>query len=166
MSFKPYLGQSYEAIKNVLLQSRQLFIDPAFPADNSSIAKCKWFLDGNNVEWKRAKDICSNPKFIVNGIHPGDLGQGKIGDCWFLAAVATLLTESEHLKKVIPIDQSFDDGQYAGIFHFRFWINGEWYDVVVDDFLPCDTNYNLIFGQNKLKKTKCLDLYWKKHMLN
>jgi hypothetical protein len=34
------------------------------------------------------------------------------------------------LAQVIPQDQSFDDDKYTGMFHFRFWRYGEWFDIV------------------------------------
>jgi len=38
------------------------------------------------------------------------------------------LTVPEYYGRVIPENQNFDKGNYAGIFHFRFWNSGEWID--------------------------------------
>ena len=77
MSFKPYLDQNYEEIKQKCLQSGKLFKDKLFPANDSSIARIK---TKQQVVWKRPHEIVENPQFIVNNIVPNDLDQGQIGD--------------------------------------------------------------------------------------
>lgn len=54
-------------------------------------------------------------------------------------------TNKDLLNFIVPKEQSFDK-DYAGIFRFRFWLYGEWVEVVVDDKLPSKNN-NLIFSR-------------------
>jgi hypothetical protein len=63
---------------------------------------------------------------------------------------AAIAQQPELFVKVVPTDQSFDASDYAGIFHFRFWIYGVWYDVVIDDRLPVWKDAgSLVFCKNK-----------------
>lgn len=59
----------------------------------------------------------------------------------------------EYINKVVPTDQSFNDGDYCGLFHFRIWRNGYWIDVVVDDYLPVRGD-NLAFCRNEKDKNE------------
>ncbi|KAM5235027.1 calpain-9 [Ctenodactylus gundi] len=126
-------GQSFEQLRQSCLSAGALFEDPDFPAGNSSL----FFSDRPQVPfvWKRPGDIVENPEFIRGGATRTDICQGDLGDCWLLAAIASLTLNKRALARVVPQDQCFGPG-YAGIFHFQFWQHSEWLDVVVDDRLP------------------------------
>ncbi|XP_036972322.1 calpain-9 [Acanthopagrus latus] len=130
-------GKSFEQLRSECLQKGVLFEDPDFPATDSSL-----FFSQSvpvNIEWKRPKELCENPKFIVGGADRTDICQGQLGDCWLLAAIASLTLKKDALARVVPHDQDFDD-RYAGIFHFQFWQHNKWLDIVVDDRLPSVRN--------------------------
>ena len=81
IEFTPYRDQIFDKLKASSLESGKLFEDPEFPATDKSLFK---FNKQHNVTWKRAKEICKDPQFIVNGISPNDLDQGTLGD-WFVS---------------------------------------------------------------------------------
>ena len=126
-------GQNFEALRQECLDNGDLFTDPEFPPDDQSL----YFSQDPPFafEWKRASEICDNPRLFEDGASRFDINQGELGDCWLLAALANLTLNKKLLYKVVPLDQSFTE-DYAGIFHFKFWQYGEWVDVVIDDYLP------------------------------
>uniref|UniRef100_A0AAX7TXU0 Calpain 9 n=1 Tax=Astatotilapia calliptera TaxID=8154 RepID=A0AAX7TXU0_ASTCA len=130
-------GKSFEQLRHECLMKGVLFEDPDFPAKDSSL----FFSEKVpvHIEWKRPTEICKNPKFILDGADRTDICQGQLGDCWLLAAVASLTMKKEALARVVPPDQEFNQ-RYAGIFHFQFWNHNKWLDVVVDDRLPTVRN--------------------------
>uniref|UniRef100_A0A8C3K8K1 Calpain catalytic domain-containing protein n=1 Tax=Calidris pygmaea TaxID=425635 RepID=A0A8C3K8K1_9CHAR len=126
-----YLGQDFGRLQEECRRSGSLFRDPAFPPAPASLGFRELgpgTAKTHGVQWKRP---------TVRLINGRDLGgiRMDIGDCWLLAAIASLTLNESLLHRVVPHGQSFQHG-YAGIFHFQIWQFGEWLDVVVDDYLP------------------------------
>ncbi|XP_069118046.1 calpain-9-like isoform X4 [Argopecten irradians] len=136
--FAGVLNQNYDEIKAKCLAEGILFEDPEFEACDESIFFSK--KPSRPFEWKRPTEICDNPQFIdAQGASRFDVQQGELGDCWLLAATASLTINKTLFARVVPTDQNFTD-DYCGLFRFRFWHQGDWVEVLVDDRLP--TYYN------------------------
>ncbi|KAL7273069.1 hypothetical protein RUND412_004093 [Rhizina undulata] len=95
-------------------------------------------IDGLINKWDKVKplgvsrveDIFEDPKFYINGATAGDVEQGKIGDCWFLAALA-IITNVEGLIERVCVARDEETGVYG----FVFYRDGEWTSTIVDDQL-------------------------------
>lgn len=132
-----------------LVSQQLLFVDSTFPQDEA--------LQVEGIKWKRPKEICECPRFIVDGATRMDVCQGNLSNCWFLSAVACLSLYPQLLEQVMPMEQDFGDG-YNGKFRFQFWQYGHWVEMVVDDLLPTvqtiqdgRSYYNLLFVHSKDK---------------
>ncbi|KAL3518927.1 hypothetical protein ACH5RR_021516 [Cinchona calisaya] len=142
------------AVKEALLaRGESHFTDQEFPPNDRSL-----FVDPNNPlsklqvvsEWMRPTEIVrekhldSPPCLFSGAANPSDVCQGRLGDCWFLSAVA-VLAEVSHVSKVIITPEYNDEGIYT----VRFCIQGEWVPVVVDDWIPCESPGKPAFATSK-----------------
>jgi len=139
----PHNGMKYEDLKAHVLEQGELYEDPDFPATDASLFFSR--EPPREFEWKRPKEIRDDPKFLVDGASRFDITQGMLGDCWLLAAVASLVSNQGLFDQVIPIkDIDFDSDEYCGLFVVRFWQYGRCVEVVVDDRLHTYNN-QLVF---------------------
>ncbi|CAI2385872.1 unnamed protein product [Moneuplotes crassus] len=121
------------------------YIDPSFPPDNTSI------YDVTNIDefpldeapvWKRPIEFMDGrPHLFYDDPEPNDINQGALGDCWFLAAMASL-AESPAMIKRLFLHQEYNE---YGIYQLRICKNGEWVVVTIDDYIPCYLNGGPIF---------------------
>uniref|UniRef100_A0A914H1V6 Calpain catalytic domain-containing protein n=1 Tax=Globodera rostochiensis TaxID=31243 RepID=A0A914H1V6_GLORO len=128
------------------LQEKRLYEDVDFPASDQSLFFSR--RPPESVQWLRPGEIVREPQLITEGHSRFDVIQGKLGDCWLMAAAANLTLRDELFYRVVPPDQSFTEN-YAGIFHFQFWQYGRWVDVVVDDRLPCSLEGELLYMHSR-----------------
>lgn len=124
------------------------FIDPSFPPDDSSIYDTtndeEYPLEEVSV-WKRPHEFMyGRPKLFLDNPDPNDIIQGSLGNCWFLAAIASL-AESPAIVKRLFINQKYNE---FGIYQLRICKNGEWVVVTIDDYFPCSSNGGPIFCSN------------------
>ena len=89
---------------------------------------------------------------MVGGASRLDINQGMLGDCWFLAAVASLTQEEKLINRVLCLDENVDFGSsnYCGALKFNIWQDGHWTEVIIDDRLPTYRN-KLVFMHSKEK---------------
>ncbi|KAI0016291.1 hypothetical protein F4780DRAFT_760017 [Xylariomycetidae sp. FL0641] len=84
---------------------------------------------------KRVHEIFEKPTFMKE-IDGGDVKQGALGNCWFVASLSALANVEAGIKRVcVEYDTRI------GIYGFVFYRDGEWIYSIVDDKLyltsPC-----------------------------
>lgn len=109
---------------------RSLFVDPEHPPSKLQVVS-KWLRPSEIVT---TTNVDSRPCLFSGATNPSDVCQGRLGDCWFLSAVA-VLTEVSGISEVIITSEYNEEGIYT----VRFCIQGEWVPVVVDDWIPCES---------------------------
>jgi Calpain family cysteine protease len=82
----------------------------------------------HRVDW-----IYDDPKFTIDGYGSSDILQGSNGDCWWLAAVATLCSVEGVMQKICVAKD-----EECGVYGFVFFRDGAWIYTVIDDNLYLD----------------------------
>jgi hypothetical protein len=87
--------------------------DPDFPPSAASIGTWKG-LDEKTVtekiEWRRGDSVCAlaageHARLFSGAIEPADIGQGQLGDCWLMTALACLAEYPGAIQRVFLTDQ-------------------------------------------------------------
>ena len=133
----PFDIMDQNEIKQKLREFRlENFLDPSFPPTDTSLydleSEEEYPLDEKPV-WKRPKEFMENPELYHNGIDPNDINQGALGNCWFMASIASV-AEIPALIKRLFITKEYNE---EGIYQMKLCKNGEWVKVTVDDYFPC-----------------------------
>lgn len=135
------------SLSQLLRKSGDQFTDSSFPPTDASLYGSGnsggEFLSGlGGIEWKRSGEIGQHDREAVvfsDDLDPDDVAQGKLGDCYFLAALASCASAADdHLLKDLIIEEGHDVGLYG----VKFFVSGHWVTVVVDDLFPCTADEN------------------------
>ncbi|PHT37521.1 Calpain-type cysteine protease DEK1 [Capsicum baccatum] len=101
-------GESYFTDQEFPPHDRSLFMDPDNPSSKLQVVS----------EWMRPTDIVKekhlgNHPCLFSGVaNSSDVCQGRLGDCWFLSAVA-VLTEVSRISEVIISPEYNQEGIYT-----------------------------------------------------
>ena len=141
---KYYLNQ--KPPKNI----RGRFIDELFlPNIDSIISKkendsvndkehIETLLNPNEIEWKRISDVYPNAAVYEENLNIEDINQGKIGLCYFLSSLASLMKYQKYLSQIFLTKKTNNKCYYEIV----LFVNGEFQIVIIDDFIPFLKNKN------------------------
>lgn len=90
---------------------------------------------GGKIKFMRPPEFSEHFTFLKDGVEPGDIVQGALGDCWFLGALSVLGSRPDLLSRVLPADLGAS-GARTGKYVFRLFKFGEWHEVTIDDRVP------------------------------
>lgn len=132
-----------ERILQICMENNLPFVDLSFPPVQESIAAgaSKPF---KQLPWARPSmyikpELQDQVRLFRNGICPGDVEQGELGDCWLMCALAT---QAENPKVVMQMFRHPKGADLArreravGAYRVSFNKNGLWRSILVDDYFP------------------------------
>eukprot|EP01128_Nolandella_sp_AFSM9_P006737 TRINITY_DN3534_c0_g1_i2.p1 TRINITY_DN3534_c0_g1~~TRINITY_DN3534_c0_g1_i2.p1 ORF type:complete len:1010 (-),score=203.23 TRINITY_DN3534_c0_g1_i2:69-2660(-) len=116
--------------------------DPDFVAAPSSLFPNNPERRTGILSWARPEEISSDYALFVDGVDEGDVIQGDIGDCYLLSAFCVIATRGKEIEEVFTAAYPKE-----GIYQCRFFKDGEWRLVTIDDRIPVVYGNTPAFGR-------------------
>ena len=135
---KKILKSNYEDLLDQYSGTNKKWSDPDFKPLQSS-----WGTSISKVVWRRVDEIIPDCRFVENNYSPADILQGRLGNCYFLSAVAGLAEKPYRIKKLFK-NYTINKN---GIYMVRLLHKGVYREVVVDDYFPCNERNELLGAQ-------------------
>jgi hypothetical protein len=136
-------GSQLEDIQRRVEESGEPFRDPLFPAGPRALGEgCTGAAEVR--QWRRPVEIWEGgePMLFKGELAPSDVIQGRLKDCWLLGSFAIAAAKPKLLQSLV--DFSWVE---KGLHAIRFFVEGEWVTVVVDDLIPVDALERPVFGR-------------------
>jgi hypothetical protein len=130
----PEAAAAYQRIISECQRSGKKFTDPDFPPTDRSLYRdpSRKPAGSSCTGWKRLSELSAKPQLFKDGVEAGDVIQGQLGDCWFLGALSVV---AEREKLFFNLFNTTEANAF-GVYSCRFFHNGAWEDVIVDDHVP------------------------------
>ena len=143
-----------------VIEEGKPWTDPVFKPDIRSLFKPdavigpddKWQLE--HLQWKRLSELYPGGKLFNGDPFPKEVIQGNLGNCYLIAAMASIAAEADDVRGLFK----YDDVNPAGIYAVELYVNGVKEIVVVDDFVPV---YQEVSGEIVVEYAHASDeSYW------
>jgi len=128
--------------------SSEKYEDPDFPPSEKFLPEA---AHSKVLAWKRLHELSSDPQIFISGVEEGDVVQGALGDCWFVSALSVIATSGTDFIADCFLEKNIE----AGFYRIKFFKDGVWKIVEIDDRLPCGMSGKPLFG-----KCKSPDEFW------
>ena len=149
------------------------FFDESFPPIDKSVNRLPDDTQLHYDRWMRVSDFCDAPSIFKDGIDPDDVIQGSLGNCWFCGAMASVawarpqsirnLFSPHSLENTDPrtgkkkalhagkplmmMNPCFERGCFSIQILDVFSERPTYRWIVVDDYIPVDTNFRPVFAR-------------------
>jgi hypothetical protein len=146
--YKEFIKLGNDVYSN--MKSQGTFVDNSFTGVDA-IGSRNGYSDYDIDKWERIKNMndssgkkITKPEVYVHGLGANDIGQGQIGDCWFLSALSVVAYTRPKLLESL-IHKNCRTYREDGLYVVRFYKMGYQEIVLVDDRFPVDRHNRSVF---------------------
>ena len=119
-------------------------------------------IEADKLKWERASNIFKDSKYLLfeDKIEPNDVNQGTIGDCYYVSSVAAMAKYPNLIYNIFLTKELNTEGYFI----LKFFIDGKFQKVIVDDYLPVNQKGELVFARPNKNEIWCciLEKAWAK----
>jgi len=142
------------------------FVDREFPVGGAALGGGS--CGTTRPVWKRPSEFLrpadGAPVLFATDPSPGDVLEGALGNCFFIAAVSVLCQRPDMVRALFMPGGAENTADRSGRYAVRFFRDGKWLTVCVDDQLPCHPSQlpgsasPLLFGRTRTRRELWLPL--------
>ena len=128
-----------------LKKNGQTFKDDRFPSNQQSLSGEWGFVnEWKEIKWMPISQCLPGAKIFQGKVEPGDIGQGYLGDCYFLAALAALAERPDRIFQLFLMNEVNEQKYYS----VKMLYKGKWMTIDMDEYIP------ILYGKPAFTKAK------------